>query len=59
MGVGISFVYDKKSYSQLQQIAAYFGVPIKGVDTRDWDGVEDQIRKVIKSSRAGTNLKME
>ncbi|KAI9884545.1 MAG: RNA helicase required for poly(A+) mRNA export [Watsoniomyces obsoletus] len=56
VGVSISFVYDKKSWSQLQEIARYFGVPIQGVDTKDWDEVERAVQSIIKSSRAGTNL---
>ncbi len=54
--MSVSFVYDKKSWSQLQEIAQYFGVPIQGVDTKDWDEVERAVQSIIKSSRAGTNL---
>ncbi len=27
------------------------------LDTQDWDAVEETVKRVIKSSRAGSNLK--
>jgi len=40
----------------LRQITEYFGVEATPVPTDDWDQVEDIIKQVIKSSRAGTNM---
>ncbi|KAI9830876.1 MAG: RNA helicase required for poly(A+) mRNA export [Phylliscum demangeonii] len=57
VGVSISFVYDQRSWSLLQTIGQYFNVPITRVETSDWDEVEKAVQRVIKSSRAGTNLK--
>ena len=58
VGVAISFVYNKQSWEQLAKITQFFGVtPIK-LDTEDWDAVEEAVRKVIKSSRAGSNMSM-
>jgi hypothetical protein len=45
-------VSDRRSWEQLQFIARHFGVPIRGVDTRDWDDVERAVQSIIKSSRA-------
>ena len=59
MGVSISFVYDKASWRQLAEIQEYFGVEMTRVDTHDWDEVEKTVKRVIKSSRAGENMKME
>ena len=58
VGVSISFVYDKNSWRQLSEIQRYFGVEMTRVDTQDWDEVEATVKRVIKSSRAGENMKM-
>jgi len=58
VGVAITFVHNKQSWTMMQTISDYFGVDITGVKTDDWDEVEDVIKKVLKSSRAGTNLDM-
>jgi ATP-dependent RNA helicase DDX19/DBP5 len=57
VGVSISFVYDKQSWRQLNEIQKYFNVQMTRVDTNDWDEVEETIKKVIKSSRSGQNFK--
>ncbi|KAI9891526.1 MAG: RNA helicase required for poly(A+) mRNA export [Vezdaea aestivalis] len=57
VGVSISFIYDRDSWSQLNEIIKYFNTPMKRVDTRDWDEVERIVKQVIKSGRAGDNLK--
>jgi ATP-dependent RNA helicase DDX19/DBP5 len=49
-------VYDKKSWEMMEKIMEYFGVAATKVPTDDWDAVEEIIKKVIKSSRAGTNM---
>lgn len=59
VGVAITFVHDKKSWQNLHSIANYFDVTPTQLPNKDWDMVEDIVKKVIKSSRAGTNLKAE
>ncbi|KAI9678040.1 MAG: RNA helicase required for poly(A+) mRNA export [Caeruleum heppii] len=59
VGVSISFVYDKQSWRQLNEIQQYFDVQMTRVDTGDWDEVEATIKRVIKSSRAGENMRMD
>jgi ATP-dependent RNA helicase DDX19/DBP5 len=56
VGVSISFVYDKQSWRQLNEIQKYFNVAMTRVDTSDWDEVEETIKRVIKSSRSGQNF---
>ncbi len=58
VGVAITFVYDKRSWEQLFKITKYFDITPTRVETDDWDSVEDTIKKVIKSSRAGSNMSM-
>lgn len=41
----------------IQQIQEYFAVQMTSLPHDDWDKVEEIIKKVIKSSRAGTNFK--
>ncbi len=41
----------------IRQIEDYFSVPMTALPYNDWDQVEDTIKKVIKSSRAGSNFK--
>jgi ATP-dependent RNA helicase DDX19/DBP5 len=36
----------------LNQIQKYFNTDIQRIDTKDWDEVEDIIKKTIKSSRS-------
>ncbi|KAI9697778.1 MAG: RNA helicase required for poly(A+) mRNA export [Candelina mexicana] len=57
VGVSISFVHDKTSWRKLHEIELYFGISMIRLDTQDWDAVEETVKKVIKSSRAGSNLK--
>lgn len=57
VGVSISFVYDRKSFQALADIVNHFGIDLIKLNHEDWDETEDIIQKVIKSSRAGTNLK--
>ncbi len=58
VGVALSFVHDKKSWHMLMEIAEYFGVKsqIQRLDTKNWDEVEETVKKVIKSSRAGKGM---
>jgi ATP-dependent RNA helicase DDX19/DBP5 len=57
VGVSISFVFDRKSYRALESIAKQYGIDLVKLDQNDWDATEKTIHQVIKSSRAGTNLK--
>ncbi|KAI5467125.1 P-loop containing nucleoside triphosphate hydrolase protein [Mariannaea sp. PMI_226] len=52
VGVSISFVYDKKSYDALTQIASTFGIDLVRLDTDDWDDAEERVKEVIKKNRA-------
>ncbi|TVY86194.1 ATP-dependent RNA helicase [Lachnellula willkommii] len=56
VGVSISFVFDKKSFLALNQIALYYQIDLVRLPTDDWDETENIIKDVTKSSRAGTNL---
>ncbi|KAI5310591.1 RNA helicase required for poly(A+) mRNA export [Ascosphaera atra] len=57
VGVAVSFVASKNDWELLQGIANYFQVEIQRVDSREWDDVEKVVKQVIKSSRAGANLR--
>ncbi|KAK5074810.1 RNA helicase required for poly(A+) mRNA export [Lithohypha guttulata] len=56
VGVAVTFVSSKADWEKLMAIQNYFGCEIVRLDTQDWDDLEEQITKIIKSSRAGTNL---
>jgi ATP-dependent RNA helicase DDX19/DBP5 len=56
VGVSISFVFDRKSYTALNKIATHYGIDLVRLDADDWDQTEMIVKNVIKSSRAGTNL---
>ena len=53
VGVALTFVHDKASWNQLNDIANYFKTDLHPIDTSDWDEVEEMIQKIISSSRAG------
>ncbi|KAF2102648.1 ATP-dependent RNA helicase-like protein dbp5 [Rhizodiscina lignyota] len=57
VGVAISFVSDKKAWENLNAIGANFGVDIVPLPTDNWDEVEETVKKVIKSHRAGKTTK--
>ena len=40
----------------IKDISDYFGVDMTSLPHDDWDQVEEMIKKVIKSSRAGSNF---
>ncbi|RDW74414.1 ATP-dependent RNA helicase DBP5 [Aspergillus mulundensis] len=52
VGVSISFVANREEWELLNQIQRYFNTDIQRIDTKDWDEVEDIIKKTIKNSRA-------
>ncbi|KAK4694635.1 ATP-dependent RNA helicase DDX19/DBP5, partial [Lecanoromycetidae sp. Uapishka_2] len=57
VGVSISLITGRASHNMIQQIQEYFAVQMTALPHDDWDKVEEIIKKVIKSSRAGTNFK--
>lgn len=57
MGVSISLITGRASHKMIEQIQEYFAVQMTALPHNDWDQVEEIIKKVIKSSRAGTNFK--
>ncbi|KAK3373310.1 P-loop containing nucleoside triphosphate hydrolase protein [Lasiosphaeria ovina] len=52
VGVSISFVYDRKSFNALTQIANVYGIDLIQLSPDDWDLTEKKVQDVIKSSRA-------
>jgi ATP-dependent RNA helicase DDX19/DBP5 len=52
VGVSISFVSNREEWEMLNQIQKYFNTDIQRIDTKDWDEVEDIIKKTIKNTRA-------
>ncbi|PGG97791.1 ATP-dependent RNA helicase DBP5 [Helicocarpus griseus UAMH5409] len=56
VGVAVSFVASKDEWQMLQDIKNYFNTEIQRVDTRDWDEVEEVVKGIIRSSRAGANF---
>ena len=57
VGVSISFVFDRRSFQALEYIGQHYGIDLVKLDQDDWDATEKTIHQVIRSSRAGTNLK--
>ncbi|SPN97741.1 probable RNA helicase DBP5 [Cephalotrichum gorgonifer] len=52
IGVSISFVYDKKSFTALSSIANKYGIDLVQLSPDDWDDTEKRVQTVIKSNRA-------
>ncbi|KAK7922983.1 ATP-dependent RNA helicase DBP5 [Apiospora marii] len=52
VGVSITFIYDKKSFDFLQQIATKYEIDLIRLVPDDWDTTEKEVQRVIKSSRA-------
>ncbi|KIX05134.1 uncharacterized protein Z518_06006 [Rhinocladiella mackenziei CBS 650.93] len=57
VGVAVTFISNRQDWEKLMEIQRYFGTEMTKVATDDWDDLEDQVTKIIKSSRAGTNFK--
>ena len=57
VGVSISLICGAKSHQMIAQISDYFGVQMTALPHEDWDEVEEVIKKVIKSSRAGKDFR--
>lgn len=56
IGVSISFVYDRKSFTALKSIADGFGIDLVQLSYDDWDETEELVQAVIKHSNAGANF---
>lgn len=56
VGVSISLICGTRDYQKIKEISGYFGVDMTSLPHDDWDKVEETIKKVIKSSRAGSNF---
>ncbi len=52
VGVSITFVHDRASYSALAQIANHFGIDLIQLNPEDWDETETKVQEIIKSARA-------
>jgi len=57
VGVSISFVFDRRSFLALTAIVQHYDIELVRLDQDDWDSTEQTIHEVIKSSRAGANMK--
>lgn len=55
VGVSITFVSDKKSFLAMKQIAEELGIQLVQLSPDDWDETEQEVQRVIKSSRAQAN----
>lgn len=56
VGVSITFISNKKSFSALQAIAKDLQIDLVALSPDDWDETEKQVQRVIKSSRAQANF---
>ncbi|KAI8633783.1 ATP-dependent RNA helicase DBP5 [Xylariaceae sp. FL1651] len=56
VGVSITFISDKKSFTALQAIAEDLQIDLVALSPDDWDETEKKVQKVIKSSRAQANF---
>ncbi|KAI1814191.1 ATP-dependent RNA helicase DBP5 [Poronia punctata] len=56
VGVSITFISDKKSFTALQNIASDLEIDLVPLSPDDWDDTEKQVQRVIKSSRAQANF---
>ncbi len=52
VGVSISFVHDRKSFTALSEIANYYGIDLIQLSPDDWEETEQKIRHILKSARA-------
>ncbi|KIW00263.1 uncharacterized protein PV09_08153 [Verruconis gallopava] len=57
VGVAVSFISDRRGWEQLNEISSHFKCAIEPLPTDDWDKVEEIVKKVIKSNRAGKTTK--
>lgn len=55
VGVSISFVYDKKSFMALSEIANHYGIDLIQLNPDDPDTTEKKVREILLSARAQPN----
>ena len=49
-------VCGPQSYNLVKEISEYFAVQMTSLPYDDWDSIEEIVKKVVKSSRAGANF---
>ncbi|KAK9782431.1 putative P-loop containing nucleoside triphosphate hydrolase protein [Seiridium cardinale] len=52
VGVSITFIFDKKSFEALQDIAEKYEIDLIRLVPDDWDATEAEVQRIIKSTRA-------
>lgn len=52
IGVSISFVFDQRSFDNLNAITTHFGIDLVKLPTNDWDEAEELVKQVIKKNSA-------
>ncbi|ETI20446.1 hypothetical protein G647_08481 [Cladophialophora carrionii CBS 160.54] len=57
VGVAVTFISNRQDWEKLMEIQKYFNTTMTKVTTDDWDELEEQVSRIIKSSRAGSNFK--
>lgn len=57
VGVSISFVHDRKSFTALADIANHYGIDLIQLSPDDWEETEKKIRHILKSARAQPEYK--
>ncbi|EPE03103.1 atp-dependent rna helicase dbp5 [Ophiostoma piceae UAMH 11346] len=57
VGVSISFVHDRKSFTALADIANHYSIDLIQLSPDDWEETEKKIRQILKSSRAQADYK--
>lgn len=50
-------ISGQRSHMMIREIQEYFDVEMTSLPSDDWDKVEDIIKRVIKSSRAGKDFR--
>ena len=55
VGVSICLICGPRDWTAVRTIADYFQVEMTGLNTNDWDHIENVVKKIIKSSRAEAN----
>ena len=56
VGVAIAMVCGQQSYRLVKEISEYFAIEMTSLPYNDWDQIEEIVKKVVKSSRAGANF---
>lgn len=59
VGVAVTFVSSREDWQMLDDIRRYFNTEISMVKTSDWDELEENVKKIIKSSRAQASFRAQ